>query len=289
MRPEERFILRGTAHHFKISDQAILNIGSPVTLGAFTSIEVTGSGGGLTLDDHVFFNDHCSIRCHQMLTIGKDTMFGDGCRIFDHNHLYSNYHVEPHRFSSAPITIGKNCWFGANCVILKGVTIGDNVIVGAGCVIYKDIPSNSIVTAGQGLTIRERPQANYHAFTFTLSANIEQLAYLAESLPEVAFHIVAPTNVSQYLLDFERYENITIYPNVYREDRIRDFVEQCDLYLDINHLWESHNVLDYILEAGKPIFAFDTVAKRPESSQAIFPQAEPEELVRAVRNYLNLK
>lgn len=46
MRPEERFILRGTAHHFKISDQAILNIGSPVTLGAFTSIEVTGSGGG---------------------------------------------------------------------------------------------------------------------------------------------------------------------------------------------------------------------------------------------------
>ena len=38
----------------------------------------------------------------------------------------------------------KNCWIGANVVILKGVTIGDNVIIGAGAVIHKDIPSNSI-------------------------------------------------------------------------------------------------------------------------------------------------
>ena len=33
-----------------------------------------------------------------------------------------------------PVTIGRNCWLGANVVVLPGVTIGDNVVVGAGSV-----------------------------------------------------------------------------------------------------------------------------------------------------------
>ena len=46
-------------------------------------------------------------------------MFGDGVRIFDHNHQYSNYHVEKIAFNYGKISIGKNCWIGANVVILK--------------------------------------------------------------------------------------------------------------------------------------------------------------------------
>ena len=286
MNPEDLFILRGPSH-FTVNEGAQLEIGSPVTLGAFASVEVI-STGRLIISPHVFFNDHCTIRCHSTITIGKDTIFGDGCRLFDHNHVYSNYHVEPNTFTIAPITIGRNCWFGANCVILKGVTIGDNVIAGAGCVIYKDIPANTIVTAGQELQLRPRPQARYHAFTFTLSGNIEHLAYLAECLPEVAFHIVAPTNVSGHLMNFSRYENITIYPNVAREDRIRDFAEKCDIYLDINHLWESHNVLDYILDMKKPIYAFEHVAKRKDESTALIDQEEPEKMIECIKEYLGL-
>ncbi|MGQ9412045.1 DapH/DapD/GlmU-related protein [Streptococcus pluranimalium] len=250
MNPEDLFILRGPSH-FTVNEGAQLEIGLPVTLGAFASVEVI-STGRLIISPHVFFNDHCTIRCH------------------------------------STITIGRNCWFGANCVILKGVTIGDNVIAGAGCVIYKDIPANTIVTAGQELQLRPRPQARYHAFTFTLSGNIEHLAYLAECLPEVAFHIVAPTNVSGHLMNFSRYENITIYPNVAREDRIRDFAEQCDIYLDINHLWESHNVLDYILDMKKPIYAFEHVAKRKDESTALIDQEEPEKMIECIKEYLGL-
>jgi maltose O-acetyltransferase len=43
------------------------------------------------------------------------------------------------------IIIGKNCFIGADAVILPGVIIGDNCIVGAGAVVTKDIPEDSVV------------------------------------------------------------------------------------------------------------------------------------------------
>ena len=52
---------------------------------SFVSLEVANNAK-LTLGNRVFFNDHCTIRCGKEIEIGKDTMFGDGVRIFDHNH-----------------------------------------------------------------------------------------------------------------------------------------------------------------------------------------------------------
>lgn len=43
-----------------------------------------------------------------------------------------------------PITLGRDVWLGANCVVLKGVNIGDRAIVGAGSVVTKSIPSGEI-------------------------------------------------------------------------------------------------------------------------------------------------
>jgi carbonic anhydrase/acetyltransferase-like protein (isoleucine patch superfamily) len=44
-----------------------------------------------------------------------------------------------------PVTIGDDCWIGANVVILPGVTIGNGVTVGAGSVVTKDVEDRSIV------------------------------------------------------------------------------------------------------------------------------------------------
>lgn len=35
------------------------------------------------------------------------------------------------------IIIGKNCWIGANSIILDGVTLGDNSIVAAGTTLVR--------------------------------------------------------------------------------------------------------------------------------------------------------
>ena len=147
------FQLDGKFQQISIDPTAHVELGQDVTLRSFVCLEV-GNGATLKLGNRVFFNINCSIHCGYHIEIGKDTMFGDGVRIFDSNHQYSNYHVEKIAFNYGKISIGKNCWIGANVVILKGVTIGDNVITGAGAVIHKDIPSNSIVVSKEELIIK---------------------------------------------------------------------------------------------------------------------------------------
>lgn len=50
--------------------------------------------------------------------------------------------------------IGKQCFIGANAIIMPGVEIGDEVIVGSGSVVTKNIPSNTIVAGNPAKIIR---------------------------------------------------------------------------------------------------------------------------------------
>ena len=112
----------------------------------------------LLIDEGVFFNNYCSINCLGKIEIGAKTVFGEGVKLYDHNH---NYHyekdgtlvLEKDNYKIGDIKIGKNCWIGSNVTILQNVNIGDNVIIGANCLIYKSIPSNSIVKHEENLII----------------------------------------------------------------------------------------------------------------------------------------
>lgn len=46
------------------------------------------------------------------------------------------------------ISIGKNCFIGANSVILYGVTLADNIIVAAGSVVTKSFHEERIIIGG---------------------------------------------------------------------------------------------------------------------------------------------
>jgi teichuronic acid biosynthesis glycosyltransferase TuaG len=103
----------------------------------------------LVINKNVFFNNYCSINCLGKITIGANTLFGEGVKIYDHNHEYAykegQLKVERDKFKIDEVNIGSNCWIGSNVTILKGVTIGDNTIIGAGNLIYKSVPSNTVV------------------------------------------------------------------------------------------------------------------------------------------------
>ncbi|QJD97366.1 acyltransferase [Mucilaginibacter robiniae] len=106
-----------------------------------------GDKAQLTLGENVFFNRYSSINCFGTITIGDNSIFGEGVKLYDHNHQFraSDRPIWDQGYKIGSITIGKNCWVGANVTILNNVTIGDNVVIGAGCLIYKDVPSNCIV------------------------------------------------------------------------------------------------------------------------------------------------
>lgn len=114
--------------------------------------------GILKIGKKVFFNNYCSINCLGRIEIGDNTLFGEGVRVYDHNH--TNFfnekdilNIERDDFKIGTVKVGHNCWIGSNVTILKDVEIGDNVIIGANSLIYKSIPSNSVVKHSENLII----------------------------------------------------------------------------------------------------------------------------------------
>jgi acetyltransferase-like isoleucine patch superfamily enzyme len=138
-------------------DYASLQIGEAVSFRRYCHIMLF-PGAAISIGKKVFFNNNCSLNCLDQIEIGENTLFGEGVRIYDHNHRYSfdtakGLEVSTDAYAKAPVKIGRNCWIGSNVTILKGVEIGDNVIVGANCLIYQSIPANSIVKHAENLVI----------------------------------------------------------------------------------------------------------------------------------------
>lgn len=130
----------------------------PFLLNIQKEIRFNNRGGGkINVGKNVFFNHDCSITCEgTTITIGDGTHFGEGVKIYCHNHCYKDKSrpIKEQGYTCAPARIGSHCWIGSNVVILKGVTIGDNSVIGAGCVVYKDVPTNSVVVNKQELVVR---------------------------------------------------------------------------------------------------------------------------------------
>lgn len=86
---------------------------------------------------------NCYIQGINKVYIGDDTLFAPGIKIISANHDVND--LKKHDKTTRPIIIGKNCWIGANVVILPGVQLGDDVIVAAGAVVSKSFPSNCVI------------------------------------------------------------------------------------------------------------------------------------------------
>jgi len=53
------------------------------------------------------------------------------------------------------IVLKRNCWIGANSVILPGVTVGVNSVVAAGSVVTKDVPDDTVVAGVPARVIKK--------------------------------------------------------------------------------------------------------------------------------------
>lgn len=84
-----------------------------------------------------------------LLSIGDYTKITRGTVILTHDYSLSVLRrVYGEWIGEGAVTkIGKNCFIGANSIILMGTQIGDNVIIGAGSVVHGVIPNN-VVAAG---------------------------------------------------------------------------------------------------------------------------------------------
>lgn len=62
----------------------------------------------------------------------------------NHGYLDPGIPIKDQPCSTAKITIGDDCWIGANVVVTAGVTVGKHAVIAAGSVVTKSVPDYSI-------------------------------------------------------------------------------------------------------------------------------------------------
>ena len=122
-----------------------LIVGNDVKINRNTTISSL-NGGTLTIGSHAGIGEGNIIVCHDSIQIGDGTILAPHVYIYDHDHKFGHGSgVNTKEYRTSPVAIGKNCWIGANTVILRGTIIGDNCVIGAGSVIKGEIKPNSKV------------------------------------------------------------------------------------------------------------------------------------------------
>ena len=122
--------------------------------------------------------------------------------------------------------------------------------------------------------------------TFTGSQDIEQLDYLAEHLPNVVFQVAAWTAMGPKLYDLSnRYPNIHLYPVISR-DKLEELKGKMDVYLDINLLTSTADIVAEMTHLSKPILAFYK-SQNGNNGQRLYSSEHPERMLADLQTLIN--
>lgn len=128
------------------ADSAVPGVHTPINIEYASNVRV---------GEHSFFNFGTTLLAQAPITFGEHTKVGPGCSFITVGHPVHDHRMRAGGWEQAhPITVGDNCWFGANVTVLPGVVIGNNCVVGAGAVVARDVPDNSLVLGVPGRVVR---------------------------------------------------------------------------------------------------------------------------------------
>ena len=129
----------------RLADNAVLEIGSYCFIDSYVYLMLTRPAPHVILEDFVGLGRGTVVACKGTIRIGAYTQIGPFCQFNDQDHAFDRSDlIMNQKAIIEPITVGKDCWFGSGCRVVKGVTIGDGSVIGAGSVVTKDVPSYEI-------------------------------------------------------------------------------------------------------------------------------------------------
>jgi acetyltransferase-like isoleucine patch superfamily enzyme len=117
-----------------------------------------GAGHGeIVLGREVTVLRNVSFNSWERIVVGDQTAFGDGCYVQDNDHgTEAGVPIMRQPTHGAPILIGRDVWFGARCIVLKGVEVGDATVVGAGSVVVKSLPPGVVAVGSPCRPVKAR-------------------------------------------------------------------------------------------------------------------------------------
>lgn len=127
-------------------------------------------------------------------------------------------------------------------------------------------------------------QAALNCMLLTDVQELEQIEFLAQSLPRVDFHIACYTEMGAYLQSLNQYENIHLYPQVIHAV-LDELIDKCQVYLDIHHGSEHYQLSSRFKGLDKPVLAFDNT-KKNENEELVYPHENPQEMVEKLRSLM---
>ena len=127
-----------------------VRLGDGVFLGAF-------AGGRLEIGSKSYLGRGSTILAYERVTIGADCLLAPYTYITDVNHGFeSGALIRLQEYSSEPVSIGDDVWFGAGVKVMPGASVGDGAVIGAGAVITKSIGAQAIAVGVPAREVRKR-------------------------------------------------------------------------------------------------------------------------------------
>lgn len=102
-------------------------------------------GTNTRFGEGTFVNHNCYFMDGAQINIGKNVFIGPSCGFYTATHPLKYAERNKGLEKALPITIGDNCWFGANVTVLPGITIGNGCVIAAGSVVTSNIPDNCVI------------------------------------------------------------------------------------------------------------------------------------------------
>ena len=113
----------------------INSILDPLSLDEFEPVLEVGAGSVITVNHKIDFTDR--------VEFGENVVFaGRNSNIWTHN-----------RQKAGPVSIGRNCYVGANVQFVANTSVGDYCVVGLGSVVTKKIEGDWSIVAGMPATL----------------------------------------------------------------------------------------------------------------------------------------
>jgi acetyltransferase-like isoleucine patch superfamily enzyme len=111
----------------------------------------------------VVIGNHCWIGLRnfispgQLIQLGDYCMTGPDCKFLGTGHVFADPFAPYISTGTAPggqLTLGANCWIGANVVIMGHLSVGHGTVLGAGTLLLKSVPPFSVVVGNPGRVVK---------------------------------------------------------------------------------------------------------------------------------------
>jgi acetyltransferase-like isoleucine patch superfamily enzyme len=113
--------------------------------------------GGLSIGSECFLGDECLIDLADAVRLEDQVTLAERVLVLTHRNVgYADHPLQPlFPPMSAPVSLGRGCFVGANVTILAGVSIGEGSCVAAGSVVTESVAPRTLAAGVPARRIRE--------------------------------------------------------------------------------------------------------------------------------------